>query len=230
MSSAPCSMSPPPGWDRRGMPVAYSTRYSMGTEIRCLGCVGCVRCIRGLSCEHDALRRSRWLSALPSSALPAAATAQLRTQLVATGLTNPVAFVDGSARPLDVLCGRTARHHPHASATTRCRPALFLDSDRRLHPGGERGLARARVPARRTRRRGASTSTSPTPTATPWSRVHAHRRRAPSIRLALRSDCGPTAAASSSSRSRTTTAATSRSAPTAISTSAWATAAAAAIR
>ena len=125
------------------------------------------------------MRRRPALSVFLAAELPAAApSAQLRSQVVATGL-QPGRVRRGSGRPLDVLCGRTARHHPHVRNNT-VSPSLFLDlrssiaRRRRARPAG---LAFAS-------RRGESRRfyvNFTNPTATRWSRAYAPRRRARSI-------------------------------------------------
>ena len=114
---------------------------------------------------------------------------QLRTQVVATGLTNPVAFVDGSRSTTRRSMWSNSAAPSARCATARVSPAFFLDlrsadlRRRRARP------ARPGLPARRRRRRGASSSTSPTPTATPWSRaITRDAQGAVDPRLAVRPD------------------------------------------
>ena len=64
---------------------------------------------------------------LLSAMAPATAQAQLTSAVVATGLSNPIAFVMDPSRPLDVLCGRTAGHDPDVQKRDRQSPTFFLD-------------------------------------------------------------------------------------------------------
>jgi glucose/arabinose dehydrogenase len=80
-----------------------------------------------------------WTSVLLMSVLPAAAAAQLRTEVVATGLVNPVAFVVDPGDPSIFYVVeqrgtiRTVRHNTVS-------PEMFLDLRSSISSGGERGL------------------------------------------------------------------------------------------
>ncbi len=80
-----------------------------------------------------------WAIVLLMSFLPAAAAAQLRTEVVATGLVNPIAFVVDPGDPSMFYVVeqrgtiRTVRHNTVS-------PEMFLDLRSSISSGGERGL------------------------------------------------------------------------------------------
>src|SRR5688572_26767884 len=87
------------------------------------------------------MARAAWalIGALSLGLFPSQATAQLRTQLIASGLSNPVAFV---ADPVDpstfyVVEQRGTIRTVRNGALS---PAFFLDLRPGLSAGGERGL------------------------------------------------------------------------------------------
>ena len=161
--------------------------------------------------------------------IAAPASAQLRSTVYVSGLSNPVAFVqDPSNATLQYVVEQGGRIKVVQNGTVL--PTLFLNISTLVSGGSEQGLLGLAFPPNY----GSSGRFYVCFTNTAGNIVVSRFRRSPAIRSSPTrhpdsTSSGPTASGSSSIRSRTTTAATWRSGLTDTSTSAWVTAGAATI-